>query len=114
MRIDDPSRPLMAERPTYGQGMAVLPELRLWPLGGGLCRISAWLARTPSAFCEFETLWETSQLPRVLEDYRADPETTLLRLFNWQVPLRPVPKPESASNLPLLSLSDLEDDDGQT
>jgi hypothetical protein len=89
MTLTDPARPQIGFRPAYGNPpIAVFPELLMWPLGGGLTKISCFLANAQNSFSRHETPWDASLIPEVLWDYRDNPEALLRRLYGWEVPQR--------------------------
>ncbi len=108
MTLNDPLRPQMSGRPAYGSPpIAVLPELLFWPTGGGLTRISAFLATGDNNFSRFEALWDTAMVPVVLREYRDDPEALLAKLFSWAPPRARAKAATVPQGKSQVSLSDL-------
>ena len=102
MTLTDPIRPTIYGRPAYqayGRLLA-LPGLYIWPKSNNLSSIGAVLGISSTESAWKECLWDTRQIPQILEEYRADPEATFLKLFNYNPPAKlsePTVRPTLAS-----------------
>lgn len=89
MQLNDPERPLIGDRPAYGEPpLAVLPDLSVWPMSHDMCRLSVMLAVGRNEFAWFTCMANTSQLPLWLDEYRKNPEKFLMEKFAWAPPAR--------------------------
>lgn len=83
--LTDPTRPQVGGRPAWQHHLTAIPELSIWPLSHDMCRISMMLP-VHDGFKWFQTLANTSLLPRWLEDFRNDPERAVFHALGWEPP----------------------------
>lgn len=94
MHLFDPSRRRVNDTPTFVHSRSVLPRLNLFPANDGTTIVSAMVpAIGEGRFVARQVSRPVAdtQLQSILENYRADPESTLETLFS--ISLAPVAEP---------------------
>ena len=111
MNYYDEARPRISYRPAYvnsrGRAIAPLPSLSVLSLLPGGYRVSVWLRTSFNSAEQFHCeISDIESLGVLLETFKADPEQTLAKLFNY-TGMEGTSQHITTPVTPMITLSDL-------